>query len=115
MLVPRPRTHSSCNNPGIIELTIGLPSFEKQWCLGPMYAFSCDVLRPCVRHTAKQYSKTSPHTPLSLLLGARGVSLRLSSGLCSGERQHETQCSKLSQQLSSLLHLLAAHARLQGV
>jgi hypothetical protein len=79
-----------------------------------MYAFSWDVLRPCVRHTAKQYSKTSPHTPLSLLLGARGVSLRRSSGLFSGDRQHETQCSKLSQQLSSLLHLRCTNARSQN-
>lgn len=37
--------------------------------------------------------------------GTRGYDARLASGWLSGARQQETQCSKLSQQLSSLPHL----------
>lgn len=50
--------------------TMGFPSMEKQWWRGEMYAFSCTVLRPCVRHTPVQYPHASFQEPASGNLGA---------------------------------------------
>jgi hypothetical protein len=49
--------------------TMGLPSLEKQWCRSLMYAFSCCVLCPWVRHTPRQYSHTLPQLPAAGYLG----------------------------------------------
>ena len=79
-----------------------------------MYAFSWLVLNTCVLQIAMQYSNAVSHTPLSFLPGTLGYSLRFSSGVLSGDRQQDTQCSKLAQQLSSLPHLDSKGKRLQA-
>lgn len=50
-------------------LTMGRPSWLKQWWRELMYAFSCAVLRLCVRQMPLQYSNGSPQNPLSLCRG----------------------------------------------
>jgi hypothetical protein len=80
---------------------------EKQWCRAPsMYAFSCAVDRPCVRHTAAHSSHASAHNPDAVLPGTRGVSAMRAAALCSGARQHDTHASYAPQHWSFLLQLL---------